>query len=102
MLKFMKKYWFAAFLAAMFMIGEVSVDLIQPAMMEKIVNEGIIGVNNGGVSDMNLVVSTGIRMILVVVLGGTSGILCGVLTNWCGQNFGNEIRKACFGRIILA
>lgn len=100
MLKFMKKYWFAAFFAAMFMIGEVAVDLIQPAMMEKIVNEGILGVNNGGVSDMNLVVSTGIRMILVVICGGTSGILCGVLTNWCGQNFGNEIRKACFERIM--
>ena len=44
MLKFMKKYWFAACFAALFMIGEVSVDLIQPAMMEKIVNEGILGI----------------------------------------------------------
>ena len=100
MLKFMKKYWFAALLAALFMVGEVSVDLIQPAMMEKIVNQGILGVNNGGVRDMNLVISTGLMMIIVVFLGGTSGILCGVLTNWCGQNYGNEIRKNCFERIM--
>ncbi len=100
MLRYLKKYWFLAVLAACFMIGEVFADLYQPRMMEQIVNRGILGVGNGGVPDLSLVTSLGIRMILVVLAGGLSGVLCAVCTNVCGQNYGNEIRKACFDRII--
>ena len=100
MFKYLKKYWLIAVLAALFMVGEVFVDLYQPRMMEQIVNQGILGVGSGGVPDLDLVTSTGIKMILVVILGGTCGILCGVLTNICGQNYGNEVRKACFERVM--
>ena len=100
MLKYLKKYWYFAVLAAIFMMGEVLIDLYQPRMMERIVDEGILGLSNNGVSDIDLIISTGIRMILIVAAGGACGILSGVCTNVCGQNFGNEIRKACFERII--
>ncbi len=100
MLKFLKKYWFFAVLASAFMVGEVLVDLIQPRLMETIVDEGILGINNGGVSDIPLIASTGIRMILIVIIGGGCGILSAVFTNLCAQNFGNDVRKACFGRIM--
>ncbi len=100
MRNYLKKYWILAVIAASFMIGEVFVDLYQPRMMERIVNHGILGIGNSGVPDLDLVVSTGIRMILVVIAGGTCGVLCGVVTNIFGQNFGNELRKACFDRIM--
>ena len=100
MFRFLKKYWLIALIAALFMVGEVYVDLYQPRMMERIVNQGILGLGNGGVPDLDLVTSTGIRMILVVILGGTCGVMCGVLTNICGQNYGNEVRKACFERVM--
>ena len=100
MLVYLKKYWHLAVLAALFMVGEVLADLYQPQMMAQIVNEGILGLSNHGIPDLSLVTGTGIRMILVVVLGGTCGVLCGVFTNICGQNFGNEIRKACFDRVM--
>ena len=100
MLKFLKKYWFFAVLASAFMVGEVLVDLIQPRLMETIVDEGILGINNGGVSDIPLIASTGIRMILIVIVGGGCGILSAVFTNLCAQNFGNDVRKACFSRIM--
>lgn len=100
MLRFLKKYWPLALLAASFMVGEVFVDLYQPRMMELIVNEGILGLNHNGIPDLDLVVSTGIRMIFIVLAGGCSGVLCGVTTNICGQNYGNEIRKACFERVM--
>ena len=45
---FMKKYWYMALLAAGFMIAEVYVDLYQPRMMAMIVDEGILGLSNGG------------------------------------------------------
>lgn len=98
--RFMKKYWYMALLASAFMIGEVFIDLLQPRMMAQIVDEGILGLNNGGRSDIHLIVTVGIRMLLVVLAGGLCGVLSAVFTNMTGQGAGNEIRKLCFERIM--
>ena len=98
--RFMKKYWYMALLASAFMIGEVYIDLLQPRMMAEIVNEGILGLSNGGKSDLNLVINTGIRMMLVVIGGGLCGLLSAVFTNITGQGAGNDIRKLCFEHIM--
>ncbi|MBR3045843.1 MAG: ABC transporter ATP-binding protein [Oscillospiraceae bacterium] len=82
------------------MVLEVYVDLRQPRLMAEIVDQGILGLSNGGVSDIGIVTSTGIRMILVVIFGGLCGILSGVCTNLCSQNFGNDVRKSAFRRIM--
>ena len=97
---FLRRYWLPALLASAFMIGEVYVDLYQPRMMAVIVDQGILGIGNNGISDMNLILSTGIRMLLVVLLGGVFGLLSAVCTNVAGQSCGNDLRKACFGRIM--
>ena len=99
-LRHLKKYWHFALLASVFMVLEVYVDLRQPRLMAEIVDQGILGLNNGGVSDIGIVTSTGIRMILVVIFGGLCGILSGVCTNLCSQNFGNDVRKSAFRRIM--
>ena len=99
--RFMKKYWYMALLASAFMIGEVFIDLYQPRMMARIVNEGILGISNGGQPDMQLIVSTGIRMLLVVIAGGLCGLLSAVFSNMTGQGAGNDIRKLCFERIMF-
>ena len=98
--KLLKKYWYFAVLAAGFMVAEVYVDLYQPKMMATIVDDGILGLHNGGVSDLQLVISTGIKMLLVVLAGGVCGMLSGVFSNVTGQNYGNDIRKACFRKIM--
>ena len=100
LLRLLKKYWYLAFLASAFMIAEVYVDLYQPRMMQRIVDEGILGLSSNGVSDLNLVISTGIRMVLVVIAGGMCGVLSGVFSNVTGQSYGNDIRKACFQKIM--
>ena len=99
--RFMKKYWYMALLASAFMIGEVFVDLMQPRMMARIVNEGILGMSNGGQADLRLVITTGVQMMLVVIAGGLFGLLSAVFTNMTGQGAGNEIRKLCFERIMF-
>ena len=99
-LKHLKKYWHFALLASVFMILEVYVDLRQPRLMAEIVDQGILGLGNGGVSDIGIVTNTGIRMILIVIFGGICGILSNVCTNLCSQNFGNDIRKSAFRRIM--
>ena len=99
-LSYMKKYWFLALLASAFMVGEVFVDLLQPRLMEIIVDRGILGLDRGGVPDPGLVVSTGARMIFIVALGGLFGLLSAVFTNVTGQNLGNDVRKDCFRNIM--
>ena len=94
MLKYLKKYWIFCVLAPLFMVGEVSMDLIQPDMMADIVDKGVLQ------GDFALIVNVGIRMILTVMVGGLFGILCGVFANLAAQNFGNDLRKDLFGKIM--
>lgn len=94
MLKYLKKYWFFCLLAPLFMVGEVSMDLLQPDMMADIVDNGVLGGN------LPLILSVGVKMILTVLLGGLCGILCGVFANIVAQGFGNDLRKDLFGKIM--
>lgn len=100
MLRYLKKYWLFALLAPLFMTGEVLMDLMQPRLMSIIVDEGVLGLSNNNVGDLNLVITTGLKMIGCVVLGGCCGVMSGVFGNLCGQNYGNDVRKAAFGRIM--
>lgn len=100
MLKYLKKYWFFALLAPVFMIGEVSMDLLQPELMSRIIDDGVLGLNNGGVGNLNTVITIGLKMIGFVALGGICGIMSSVFANLCAQQFGNDVRKAVFKRIM--
>lgn len=100
MFKYLKKYWFFALLAPLCMAGEAIMDLIQPKMMSVIVDQGVLGLDHGGVGDLSLVLTAGLKMIGFVVIGGLCGVLCGVFTNMCCQNFGNDIRKNVFRRVM--
>jgi ATP-binding cassette subfamily B multidrug efflux pump len=100
MLKYLKKYWFFAMLAPIFMIGEVSMDLLQPELMSRIIDDGVLGLNNGGVGNLNTVITIGLKMIGFVALGGICGVMSGVFANLCAQQFGNDVRKAAFKRIM--
>lgn len=100
MLKYLKKYWFFALLAPIFMIGEVFMDLLQPELMSRIIDDGVLGLNNGGVGNLNTVITIGLKMIGFVALGGICGIMSGVFANLCAQQFGNDVRKAVFKRIM--
>lgn len=100
MLKYLKKYWFFALLAPVFMIGEVSMDLLQPELMSRIIDDCVLGLNNGGVGNLNTVITIGLKMIGFVALGGICGIMSGVFANLCAQQFGNDVRKAVFKRIM--
>lgn len=100
MWKYIRQYLPYAVLAALFMVGEVMMDLIQPSIMSRIVDEGVLGVNNGGVGDMNVIITLGVQMILLVLFGGFCGSMNNVFVHMSGQNIGNEMRKDCFRRIM--
>lgn len=100
MIKYILKYWYFAVLASLFMVFEVLVDLYQPRMMARIVDEGILGLGSGGVPQQDIIISTGIWMLVIVLAGCLCGILSGVFTNLFSQNYSNDVRKLCFKKIL--
>lgn len=100
MWKYIKRYLHFAIIAAAFMACEVLMDLLQPEIMSRIVDEGVLGGNTGGVSDMNLIWTLGLKMICLVLFGGLCGSLNNVFVHMTGQNIGNEMRKDAFRNIM--
>lgn len=100
MWKYIRKYLPYAILAGMFMVGEVSMDLIQPGIMSRIVDDGVLGLHDGGVGDLDLIWRLGLQMIGLVLFGGFCGSMNNVFVHLSGQNIGNEMRKDCFRKIM--
>jgi len=100
MWKYIKKYLPFAILAALFMIGEVMMDLIQPGLMREIVDNGVLGLSNGGTGNLELIWRLGIQMISLVLFGGFCGSMNNAFVHMTGQNVGNEMRKDCFRNIM--
>lgn len=76
------------------MILEVSMDLVQPSLMSKIVDDGI---TQGNIS---LIVELGIQMLIFTVIGCCGGVLSGVFGNLAAQNFSNDLRKDAFSKVM--
>ena len=100
MWKYIRQYLFFALIAGLFMMGEVLMDLVQPGIMSRIVDDGVLGVNSGGTPDLHLIWMLGLQMIGLVLFGGLCGSLNNVFVHISSQNIGNEIRKDCFRRIM--
>lgn len=100
MWKYIKKYLPYAVIAAAFMVFEVLMDLLQPEIMSQIVDDGVLGLNTGGVGDMKLIWSLGIKMIGLVLFGGFCGSMNNVFVHMTGQNIGNEMRKDVFRNLM--
>lgn len=100
MWKYVKRYLHFAVLAALFMMGEVMMDLIQPGIMSRIVDDGVLGLHNNGAGDLNLIWTLGLRMIGLVLFGGFCGSMNNVFVHMSGQSIGNEMRKDCFRNIM--
>ncbi len=100
MWKYIKKYIPHALLAVLFMGLEVTMDLKQPSIMSRIVDEGVLGVSNGGVSDLEIIWKLGLTMIGLVLFGGVCGSMNNLTVSYAGQNIGNNIRKDCFRGIM--
>ncbi len=97
--KYLKKYWYFALLAPLFMVGEVIFDLLQPKLMEKIVDQGVL--SNLVASDkIEIVVNTGLLMLGCLVVGGLCGILSGVCASAAANSFGDDVRKDVFSKVV--
>ena len=65
---FLKPYWRWAVLAPLLMALEVTMDLLQPRLIERIIDQGVAR------SDMGVVISTGLWMLGVALIGLAGGV----------------------------
>lgn len=90
---FLKPYWVLAVITPLFMVLEVAMDLMQPRLMARIVDQGIANL------DMPLILSTGLLMVGVALIG-----LCGGVGNTIGgvrvaMAVGADVRSALYRKL---
>ena len=92
--KYLKPYAFFAVLTPLSMVGEVLGDLLQPKLMSKIVDDGVLG------QDMDLIIRTGLLMLLVLIGGGACGIAASAFGGIASQSFSRDLRVDVFKRVM--
>ena len=95
LLRYLKKYWWAALLAPIFMVIEVVMDMSLTGQMQQMVDYGIPSKN------IELILTIGTKMVLIVFIGVVGGFLSGVFANIASCNFANNLRKDVFKKIML-
>lgn len=92
--KYLKPYALFAVLTPLSMVGEVLGDLLQPKLMSKIVDDGVLG------QDMDLIIRTGLIMLLVLIGGGACGIAASAFGGIASQSFSRDLRVDVFKRVM--
>ncbi len=98
--KGLKKYWFWAILSPLAMLVEVYCDLQLPSLMEKIVDEGINNPALDGEAKLKTVLSIGVFMLLLGLVGALGGMSSSYFAAKASQSFGRDLRKKTFGKIM--
>jgi ATP-binding cassette subfamily B multidrug efflux pump len=75
------------------MVLEVAMDLMQPRLIQNIVDQGIAQ------SDMGVVINTGLWMAGLALVGLVGGMGCTVFAVLASQGFGADLRQTLFGKV---
>ncbi len=89
---FLGPYKLWVVLAPLLMAVEVTMDLLQPRLIQRIIDEGIAQ------SDLGLVWRTGALMIVLAIIGMLGGTLCTLFAILAAQGFGADLRGTLFAR----
>lgn len=116
--KYLKPYLFFAIISPLLMIGEVMADLSLPKLMSYIVDFGIA---EGGLEEiaksgtpykimtaicgndftqMNVIITFGVMMLLIVLVGGFFGTMCAYTAAKASQGFGHDLRCDAYRRVM--
>ena len=113
--KYLKPYWHYALLSPILMILEVTADLCLPYLMSFIVNYGIIGEDiagnavaagimnllfPSGYRGLHIIITFGVLMLLVTLVGGCFGTLCAWTAAKASQGFGHDLRRDAYARVM--
>ena len=89
----LKPYWAWLILAPLAMTLEVSMDLMQPALMSRIIDKGIATGSQQAISEY------GGKMLICAFLGLIGGFGCTFFSSRAALSFGNDLRRLLFRHI---
>ncbi len=93
LMKYIKPYMAFAIIAPLMMVLEVSMDLLQPTIMQNIIDNGIAQGDNPYIYKMF------VFMILSAIVGLIGGIGCSIYASRAAINFATDIRKDLYETI---
>lgn len=94
LVRYLKPYMLFALLTPLTMVGEVLVDLWQPKLMSRIVDDGVLG------GSMELIIKTGLTMLLLIIFGGMCGVGASALSGCASQGFAKDLRNDVFKKVM--
>ncbi len=115
--QYLKPYTFLAIISPLLMIGEVAADLSLPKFMSVIVDYGINASGDvsesklgstvmsiihgaGPYSSMEVILTFGILMLLVVLVGGFFGVMCAYTAAKASQGLGDDLRCDAYRKVM--
>ena len=93
-MKYIKPYKWFVLAAPICMVGEVTFDLLQPKLMSKIVDGGVLG------GDMQLLIRTGLLMLVTIIIGCCCGSASAAFAGVASQSFSRDIRNDLFSKVM--
>ncbi|WP_135548107.1 ABC transporter ATP-binding protein [Paenibacillus cymbidii] len=91
--RFLKPYWLSSVLAPLLMVLEVCMDLLQPALIASIVDDGIAK------HDFAHIRNTGLLMIGVALVGLIGGAGCTLFSSIASQRFAQDVRNRLYEKV---
>jgi ATP-binding cassette subfamily B multidrug efflux pump len=90
---YISSYWKLFLISFLFLASEAACDLLLPAIMAKIIDEGVSG------KQMNIILQLGGLMLLITAIGAISATGRNILASRVSQNFGADLRSDLFRKI---
>lgn len=99
--KSIREYKLASILAPIFIAGEVTMEVIIPLIVAKLINEGIEYKNAAGevVGDINTLINLGLLLVLCCIISMIFGTLSGDFAAKASTGFAKNLRHDMFYRI---
>jgi len=93
LVRYLRPHWRWAALAPLLMALEVAMDLLQPRLLQGIVDIGIAR------RDARMILSTGGLMVGIALMGLAGGVGCSICAVLAGQGLGADLRRDVFGKV---
>ncbi|MES2459784.1 MAG: ABC transporter ATP-binding protein [Armatimonadota bacterium] len=91
--RFLRPYRHWAVLAPLSMLGEVALDLMQPRLLQRVIDVGIAS------GDRSIVLHNCLLMVVCALLGILAGVGCTIFAVFAAQGFGTDLRRGLFARV---